>query len=879
MTDITIEILSNKINISINLLIKKLLESGIKKKPKDLISQIEIKNFLKYLYNLYKSKLNKFVIQKKMYSTLNTTPNTFGKSKFIKIEIRKKKTYIEHNNKISKEEKIFNALKIYQKNSLKKHLNKKNISKFSLEENIINNNIKKIKEIKLIKNNKNNISNLENIKNTNKIIEIQKKLKKSKHIKIEKKYKKNIKEIKKITKKNKEKWKSLINTDEDINNYHITTSIHAQIAEDENDLKAETEIIKKIKIKKNQRNKKNNRLMELKSNKLYSKNFKKNTFEKIKKSNIIHSFNKPKNNLNKDIIIGETITVSELCNKMAKKSSEVIKKMMNLGSIITINQTLDQETAQLLAEEMGHKVIINRKNDIEDLILNDRNNKNKKILIKRAPIITIMGHVNHGKTSLIDFIRSSKIALGEKGKITQHIGAYYVTTNNGCMTFLDTPGHSAFTAMRARGAKITDIVILVVASDDGVMPQTIEAIHHAKEANVPIIVAINKIDKITSNPKYITKQLIENGIIPEKLGGDSQFIKISSKTGKGINTLLDAITLQSEIINLKVIKNTMAIGIIIESFLDKGRGPVSTIIIQEGTLKKGDIILCGIVYGKIRSIRNQIGKELNKIGPSIPVEIIGLSGIPLSGDKAIVVKSDKKAREASLYRKRKFKEIKLENQQKNKLDDIFSKIKEKKLNSELKIILKSDVKGSSEAIRDSLNSLSTNKVKINIIGFGVGNINENDVTLALASNAIILGFNVCADHLSKKLIKSENVNVQYYSVIFDLLKEVEKIIKGYNTIEYKQKIIGLAEVRNIFKSPKYGLIAGCIVKSGYVKRNFKIQILRNNLIIYKGEIESLRRFKENVIEVKKGIECGIGIKNFNDIISGDIIEVINNNKK
>lgn len=571
------------------------------------------------------------------------------------------------------------------------------------------------------------------------------------------------------------------------------------------------------------------------------------------------------------MVIGETITVGELANKMAVKGSQVIKTMMKMGAMATINQVIDQETAQLVAEEMGHKVILRRENELEEAVMNDRDT-GSAVEEPRAPVVTIMGHVDHGKTSLLDYIRSTKVASGEAGGITQHIGAYHVKTDKGMITFLDTPGHAAFTSMRARGAQATDIVVLVVAADDGVMPQTIEAIQHAKAAGVPIVVAVNKIDKPEADPDRVRNELSQYGVISEDWGGDTQFISVSAKKGTGIDELLDAILLQAEVLELKAVYAGMASGVVVESYLDKGRGPVATILVQEGTLNKGDIVLCGFEYGRIRAMRNELGKEVQSAGPSMPVEILGLSNVPSAGDEATVVRDEKKAREVALYRQGKFRDVKLARQQKSKLENMFANMEEGKV-SELNIVLKTDVQGTCEAITDSLLKLSTDEVKIKIIGSGVGGITETDATLAAASNAIILGFNVRADASARRVIESESVDLRYYSVIYSLIDEIKQAMSGMLAPEYKQQIMGLAEVRDVFKSPKFGAIAGCMVTEGTIKRNNPIRVLRDNVVIYEGELESLRRFKDDVNEVRNGMECGIGVKNYNDVRVGDMIEV------
>ena len=590
-----------------------------------------------------------------------------------------------------------------------------------------------------------------------------------------------------------------------------------------------------------------------------------------KGSALQQAFTKPAQAVTRDVVIGETITVAELANKMAVKATEIIKTMMKMGEMVTINQVIDQETAQLVAEEMGHKVILRKENELEEAVMEDRDTNAE--LVTRAPVVTIMGHVDHGKTSLLDYIRKAKVAAGEAGGITQHIGAYHVETDDGKMiTFLDTPGHAAFTSMRARGAKATDIVVLVVAADDGVMPQTIEAIQHAKAAGAPIVVAVNKIDKPEANPDRVEQELLQHEVVSEKFGGDVQFVPVSAKKGMGIDDLLEAILLQSEVLELTAVKEGMASGVVIESYLDKGRGPVATILVQSGTLNKGDIVLCGFEYGRVRAMRDENGKEIEAAGPSIPVEVLGLSGVPAAGDEATVVRDEKKAREVALYRQGKFRDVKLARQQKAKLENMFSNMAEGDV-AELNVIVKADVQGSVEAIVQSLHELSTAEVKVKVVGSGVGGITETDATLAAASNAIVLGFNVRADASARRIIESENIDLRYYSIIYELLNEIKAAMSGMLQPEFKQEIIGLAEVRDVFRHPKFGAIAGCMVTEGIVKRNNPIRVLRDNVVIFEGELESLRRFKDDVSEVRNGMECGIGVKNYNDVKVGDQIEV------
>ena len=583
-----------------------------------------------------------------------------------------------------------------------------------------------------------------------------------------------------------------------------------------------------------------------------------------------HGFNRPAAPVNRVVEIGETVTVAELAQKMAVKASEVIKTLMKLGEMANINQVLDQGTAQVVAEEMGHKVVLRKENELEEELLSDRDERAEAR--PRAPVVTIMGHVDHGKTSLLDYIRKSKVAAGEAGGITQHIGAYHVETRGTGITFLDTPGHAAFTAMRARGAQCTDIVVLVVAADDGVMPQTLEAIQHAHAAKVPIIVAINKIDKPGADPQRVTNELIQHGIVPDTMGGDTQFVHVSAKTGKGVDQLLEAIMLQAEVLELKAVYDGMAEGVTIESRLDRGRGPVATVLVRSGTLHKGDVILCGLQFGRVRSMRNENGKTVDEAGPSIPVEVYGLSGVPTAGDEVTVVRDERKAREVALFRQGKYREMKIARQQKSKLENMFKD----NTATELNIVLKADTQGSVEAISDALLKLGNDEVKVAIVGSGVGGITETDATLATASNAVIIGFNVRADGPARRVIENENVDLHYYSVIYDLIDDVKKAMSGLLKAEVRQEIIGMAEVRSVFHHPKFGAIAGCMVTEGVVKRSAPIHVLRDNVVIYEGELDSLRRFKDDVSEVKQGLECGICVKNYQDVREGDQIEVFQN---
>ncbi len=584
-----------------------------------------------------------------------------------------------------------------------------------------------------------------------------------------------------------------------------------------------------------------------------------------------HGFEKPTAAIVHEVTIPETITVAELAKKMSIKAAEVIKVMFKMGAMATINQPIDQDTATLVVEEMGHKAIPMQENAIEDALI-EAINAHEGEAESRAPVVTVMGHVDHGKTSLLDYIRTTRVAAGESGGITQHIGAYHVETSNGMVTFLDTPGHAAFTAMRARGASLTDIVVLVVAADDGVMPQTEEAVQHAKAAGVPLVVAVNKIDKPEADPDRVKNELAQRDVIPEDWGGDTQFCNVSAKSGEGIDALLDSILLQAEMLELTAVREAPGQGVVVESRLDKGRGPVATLLVQNGTLKKGDIVLAGLQYGRVRAMLDENGKPLDAAGPAIPVEIQGLDGTPDAGEDFTVVSSEKKAREVALFRQGKFREVKLQRQQQAKLENLFSNMQAGDVKS-LNIVLKTDVRGSLEALISSLEDLSTDEVKVNIVSGGVGGIGETDANLALASSAILIGFNVRADAQARAIVEREEMELRYYSVIYDIINDVKDAMGGLLSPEFKEEIVGIAEVRDVFRAPKIGAIAGCMVVEGTVYRNKRIRVLRDNVVIYEGELESLRRFKDAVNEVRNGMECGIGVKNYNDVKVGDQIEV------
>jgi translation initiation factor IF-2 len=579
-----------------------------------------------------------------------------------------------------------------------------------------------------------------------------------------------------------------------------------------------------------------------------------------------HGFELPTAPVKRDVQLPETITVGELANRMAVKANEVIKTMMKMGVMATINQPIDQDTAQLVVEEFGHTAV-RLKEDMEDQLLTSSANIE---VLPRPPVVTIMGHVDHGKTSLLDYIRTTKVAAGEAGGITQHIGAYQVQTPKGLITFIDTPGHAAFTAMRARGANVTDIVILVVAADDGVMPQTIEAIQHARAAEVPIVVAVNKIDKHGADPDRVRNDLGKQNVIPEEWGGDVMFINVSARTGEGVDKLLESVLLQAEVLDLKAAITGAAVGVVLESSIEKGRGPVATVLVKRGTLKAGDPIIAGQEFGRVRALFDATGKQVAEAGPAVPVQVLGLSDPPNAGDDLLVVESERKAREVALYRQGKYRDVRLAGATK-KTEDVFAQLGDAAAQS-IQIIVKADVQGSSEALRDALSKISTDEVSVKVIASGVGGITESDVSLAAASRARIIGFNVRADGAARTAMKDQGVEVNYYSIIYEAMDDVRSWVSGMLKPEIKEQIVGLAEVREVFRSSKFGTVAGCLVVEGVIKRGNPVRVLRDNVVIHQGEIDSLRRFKDDVGEVRAGTECGIGVVKYNDIRAGDQIE-------
>ncbi|ANQ17887.1 translation initiation factor IF-2 [Vibrio natriegens] len=893
MTQLTVKALSDEIGTPVDRLIEQLADAGIKKASSDNVTDEEKQQLLSHLKKEHGDKSGdseptRLTLQRKTRSTLSVNAGG-GKSKNVQVEVRKKRTYVKRSTiedeakrdaeeaakreaeeaaKRAAEEaakrEAEEAAKREAEEKAKRDAEEK--AKREAEEKAkrdVDTNAQREAEEKAKRDAEEKIKQEAARKEAD---ELKRRQEEEAKRKAEEESQRKLEEARELAEKNKERWSAAEEKKGDMEDtdYHVTTSRYAREAEDEADRKEEAGRRKKKKKPSQKDDQARNGGRTQRGGKGGRKG------KLAKPTSMQHGFDKSATVAKQDVVIGETIVLSELANKMSVKATEVIKVMMKMGAMATINQVIDQETAQLVAEEMGHKVVLRKENELEEAVLSDRDTNAEAV--PRAPVVTIMGHVDHGKTSTLDYIRRTHVASGEAGGITQHIGAYHVETENGMITFLDTPGHAAFTAMRARGAQATDIVVLVVAADDGVMPQTVEAIQHAKAAGVPLIVAVNKIDKEDANPDNVKNELAQYDVIPEEWGGENMFVHISAKQGTNIDGLLEAILLQSEVLELTAVKEGMASGVVVESRLDKGRGPVATVLVQSGTLNKGDIVLCGQEYGRVRAMRDELGQEITEAGLSIPVEILGLSGVPASGDEAIVVRDERKAREVANYRAGKFREVKLARQQKSKLENMFSNMTAGEV-AELNVVLKADVQGSVEAIADSLLKLSTDEVKVNIVGSGVGGITETDVVLAEASNAIILGFNVRADASARRAVEAAAVDLRYYSIIYQLIDEVKQAMGGMLAPEFKQEIIGLAEVRDVFKSPKLGAIAGCMVTEGLIKRNNPIRVLRDNVVIYEGELESLRRFKDDVQEVKNGYECGIGVKNYNDVRVGDQIEV------
>ena len=807
----TVEKFASELNLPIDLLLKQLESAGIKKTSgtEELLEDDKsaLLNYLQIEHGASSTSKNKITLTRKQNTQIRKTDSE-GRARTIQVEVRKKRTIVKPD----------------QKKQVQDDLIKKDTSVID-KKTVDDKNQKEIREEEEKRNAALMAAQAEEVKN------------------------------KKSAKENEKEKESKDGT------LHRPAS-KANVKVDKDSKKTELKdkwVDKNLKKRPIKTRNDNNKGWRSPKNKNKNK-------EEVEDQNFVA----PSEPLVKDVLIPETISVADLAHKMAVKATEVIKTLMGMGMMVTINQVLDQDTAIIVVEEMGHKPEAAKENDLESF-LDEESSSVNEIIEPRPPVVTVMGHVDHGKTSLLDYIRTTKVTKGEAGGITQHIGAYHVETSKGMITFLDTPGHEAFSAMRARGAKATDIVILVVAVDDGVMPQTIEAINHSKAAGVPLIVAINKIDKPDSNPEKVRGELLGHEVIPEELGGDSMFIEVSAQTGQGIDNLLDAVLLQAEVLELKAPINTPAKGIIVEGRLDKGRGPVTTLLVQSGTINISDTLLAGNASGKIRGMLDENGKNIKQATPSIPAEIIGLSDVPNAGDEFIVINDEKKAREIALFRQGKFRDVKLAKQQASKLENIMDQMTEAEVKF-LPLIIKADVQGSCQALAGSLEKLSTDEVKVKVVHSAVGAINESDINLASASNAVIIAFNVRSSGGARKLGESLDIDVRYYSVIYEAIDEVKAALGGLLSPEQKEVTLGMVEIRDIFKASKVGTIAGCFVLEGVIKKGSNIRLLRDGAVIYEGQLDSLKRFKDDVKEVKSNFECGISIKNFDDLQVNDKLE-------
>ena len=807
----TVEKFASELNLPIDLLLKQLESAGIKKTSgtEELLEEDKsaLLNYLQIEHGASSTSKNKITLTRKQNTQIRKTDSE-GRARTIQVEVRKKRTIVKPD----------------QKKQVQDDLIKKDTSVID-KKTVDDKNQKEIREEEEKRNAALMAAQAEEVKN------------------------------KKSAKENEKEKESKDGT------LHRPAS-KANVKVDKDSKKTELKdkwVDKNLKKRPIKTRNDNNKGWRSPKNK-----------NKNKEEGEDQNFVAPSEPLVKDVLIPETISVADLAHKMAVKATEVIKTLMGMGMMVTINQVLDQDTAIIVVEEMGHKPEAAKENDLESF-LDEESSSLNEIIEPRPPVVTVMGHVDHGKTSLLDYIRTTKVTKGEAGGITQHIGAYHVETSKGMITFLDTPGHEAFSAMRARGAKATDIVILVVAVDDGVMPQTIEAINHSKAAGVPLIVAINKIDKPDSNPEKVRGELLGHEVIPEELGGDSMFIEVSAQTGQGIDNLLDAVLLQAEVLELKAPINTPAKGIIVEGRLDKGRGPVTTLLVQSGTINISDTLLAGNASGKIRGMLDENGKNIKQATPSIPAEIIGLSDVPNAGDEFIVINDEKKAREIALFRQGKFRDVKLAKQQASKLENIMDQMTEAEVKF-LPLIIKADVQGSCQALAGSLEKLSTDEVKVKVVHSAVGAINESDINLASASNAVIIAFNVRSSGGARKLGESLDIDVRYYSVIYEAIDEVKAALGGLLSPEQKEVTLGMVEIRDIFKASKVGTIAGCFVLEGVIKKGSNIRLLRDGAVIYEGQLDSLKRFKDDVKEVKSNFECGISIKNFDDLQVNDKLE-------
>ena len=876
MTDVTIKTLAAERQTSVERLVQQFADAGIRKSADDSVSAQEKQTLIDHL-NQKNSGPDKLTLQRKTRSTLNI-PGTGGKSKSVQIEVRKKRTFVKRDpqeaERLAAEEQAQREAEEQARREAEESA-KREAQQKAEREAAEQAKREAAEQAKREAAEKDKVSNqqddmtknaqAEKARREQEAAELKRKAEEEARRKLEEEARRVAEEARRMAEENK--WTDNAEPTEDSSDYHVTTSQHARQAEDESDREVEGGRGRGRNAKA-ARPKKGNKHAESKADREEARAaVRGGKGGKRKGSSLQQGFQKPAQAVNRDVVIGETITVGELANKMAVKGSQVIKAMMKLGAMATINQVIDQETAQLVAEEMGHKVILRRENELEEAVMSDRDTG--AAAEPRAPVVTIMGHVDHGKTSLLDVIRQTNVTAGEAGGITQHIGAYQVRYNDNKITFLDTPGHEAFTAMRLRGAKSTDIAVLVVAADDGVMPQTIEAINHAKSADVPIIVAINKMDKPGANPDHVKQQLSEHGLLPEEWGGDVIMVPVSAKQKQGIDDLLENILLVAEVMELKANPNRKAYGVVIEAQLDKGRGAVCTVLVQKGSLRVGDTVLAGTAYGKVRAMTNERGEKVKIARPSMPVEILGFSEVPQAGE-IIHGMDDNEARTIAEKRIAKQRVQELQATHKVTLDDIFNQIQQGEL-KDLNIIIKADVQGSVEALRQSLEGIKNPEVRIVIVHAAVGAINESDIMLASASNAIVMGFNVRPDANVRRAAEQEKVDLRTYRVIYDAINDVESAMRGMLAPQFKEVVVGRAEVRQVISTPK-AIVAGSYVTEGRITNDSEVRLIRDGIVVFEGKVDSLRRFKDEVKEVKTSFECGISLEGYRDIKEGDVIE-------
>ena len=884
MTDVTIKALASEIQTSVDRLIQQFADAGIRKSADDSVTAQEKQTLLTHLNREHGSAPDKLTLQRKTRSTLNI-PGTGGKSKSVQIEVRKKRTFVKRDpqeaERLAAEEQAQREAEEQARREAEEAAKRE--AQLKAEREAAEQAKREVADkAKREAAEKDKVSNqhtdemtktaqAEKIRRENEAAELKRKSEEEARRKLEEEARRVAEEARRMAEENEKNWSETSDSPEDSSDYHVTTSQHARQAEDDNDREVEGGRGRSRSSKAARPAKKGNKHAESKADREEARAAVRGGKggKHRKGSALQQGFQKPAQAVNRDVIIGETITVGELANKMAVKGSQVIKAMMKLGAMATINQVIDQETAQLVAEEMGHKVILRRENELEEAVMSDRDTG--AAAEPRAPVVTIMGHVDHGKTSLLDYIRSTKVASGEAGGITQHIGAYHVETDNGMITFLDTPGHEAFTSMRARGANMTDIAVLVVAADDGIMPQTIESINHAKAANVKLIVAMNKMDKPTANPERVMEGLTKYGIITEDWGGDVACIPVSALTGMGINDLLERIALEAEVMELKANPNRRAKGAVVEARLDKGQGPIATILVQNGTLHSGDVIIAGTAVGRVRTMRSDKGQLLSDAGPSTPVEITGLTAVPEAGDLFEAVEDERLARELAEQRIAAAKEKQFSSFQKVTLDNLFSQMAQNDM-KELAIVVKADVQGSAEAVKQSLEKISNDEVRVRVIHAGVGAISKSDVDLADASNAIIIGFNVRPDNVAKEEAAATKVEMRMYRVIYDAINDVTDAMKGMLAPKFREVSLGELQVRQVYKISNVGTVAGCRVTSGKITRDSKVRVVRDGIVIAEDEIASLKRFKDDAKEVAEGYECGVTLEKFADVKEGDVYE-------